>query len=80
MRTIKNARRRRRPLQMRGPEQRGWRGEMEFRVRRAVMGDEGVLRALRIEALTEAPEAFGSTLERELARTTEDWRRWMALG
>jgi ribosomal protein S18 acetylase RimI-like enzyme len=51
-----------------------------FVVRRAAPGDEAVLRAIRIEALTEAPEAFGSTLERELARTPEDWRRWMSPG
>jgi GNAT superfamily N-acetyltransferase len=49
-------------------------------VRRAQIGDEGVLRELRIQALTDEPDAFGSTLERELARTTEDWRRWMSPG
>jgi GNAT superfamily N-acetyltransferase len=53
---------------------------MQFHVRRAVTGDEPVLRALRVQALTDSPRAFGSTLERELARTTEDWRRWMAPG
>jgi GNAT superfamily N-acetyltransferase len=53
---------------------------MQFHVRRAVIGDEPVLRALRVQALTDSPSAFGSTLERELARTTEDWRRWMAPG
>lgn len=37
-------------------------------VRRAAPGDEAVLRALRLEALSEAPEAFGSTSDRELAR------------
>lgn len=51
-----------------------------FNVRRAVFGDEVLLRALRVRALTESPEAFGSTLERELARTTEDWQRWMSPG
>jgi len=40
-------------------------------VRRARSGDEAVLRALRIEALTDAPAAFDSTLERELRRTPE---------
>lgn len=49
-------------------------------VRRAGFGDEPVLRALRLEALTDAPEAFGSTYARELARTTADWQRWFAPG
>jgi ribosomal protein S18 acetylase RimI-like enzyme len=49
-------------------------------VRHAVPGDEPVLRALRLEALIEAPEMFGSTYDRELARTTADWQRWMAPG
>lgn len=49
-----------------------------LKVRRAVSGDEPVLRALRIEALTDAPQAFESTLERELGRTAADWARWLA--
>jgi hypothetical protein len=49
-------------------------------VRRAILGDESVLRALRLEALSDAPEAFGSTYARELARTTADWQRWFAPG
>jgi ribosomal protein S18 acetylase RimI-like enzyme len=49
-------------------------------VRRASPGDEPVLRALRLEALTDAPEAFGSTYAREHARTTADWQRWMVPG
>lgn len=49
-------------------------------VRRAAPGDEPILRALRLEALTEAPDAFASTYERELARTTADWRRWFSPG
>ena len=53
---------------------------MQFRVRRAVIGDEPVLRALRLQALTESPSAFGSTYERELARTTEGWQRWLSPG
>jgi GNAT superfamily N-acetyltransferase len=51
---------------------------MQFNVRRAVIGDEPVLRALRLQALTDSPRAFASTYEREVARTTEDWRRWLA--
>ena len=30
--------------------------------------------------MTDSPEAFGSTYERELARTTLDWQRWLAPG
>lgn len=53
---------------------------MQFDVRRAVPGDEPVLKALRLQALTDSLEAFSSTYERELARTTEDWQRWLAPG
>jgi GNAT superfamily N-acetyltransferase len=53
---------------------------MEFSVRRAVIGDEGVLRSLRMQALTDSPSAFSTTLEREMARTPEDWRKWMSPG
>ena len=53
---------------------------MKFKVRRAANGDEALLRELRIAALTDSPRAFSSTLERELARTSEDWRKWFAPG
>jgi ribosomal protein S18 acetylase RimI-like enzyme len=53
---------------------------MQIRVRRAVLGDEPTLRALRLQALSDAPEAFGSTYERECARTTSDWQRWLSPG
>jgi len=49
-------------------------------VRRAAPGDEAILRSLRLEALTEAPEAFGSTYDREMARTPADWQRWLSPG
>ena len=48
--------------------------------RRAAIGDEALLRSLRLEALMLEPYAFGSTYERELARTVEDWRRWISPG
>ena len=51
-----------------------------MKVRRAGVGDEAILRSLRLEALSLEPDAFGSTYERELARTVEDWRRWMSPG
>lgn len=49
-------------------------------VRRLGIGDEALLRTLRIAALTDSPEQFCSTLEREERRTLEDWRRWLAPG
>jgi GNAT superfamily N-acetyltransferase len=49
-------------------------------LRRAVLGDEPILRELRLQALREAPDAFGSTYERELARSTSDWRQWLTPG
>jgi len=51
-----------------------------WHLRRAVSGDEPILRSLRLQALSEAPDAFGSTLDRELARTTADWQRWLSPG
>ena len=53
---------------------------IERSVRRAALGDEPILRELRLQALREAPVAFGSTYEREMARTTADWQRWMSPG
>ena len=49
-----------------------------FRIRRAESGDEPLLRKIRLEALAEAPDAFGSTLDRERARTLVDWRKWLS--
>jgi ribosomal protein S18 acetylase RimI-like enzyme len=49
-------------------------------VRRAVLGDETILREVRLQALSNAPEAFGSTYEREVARSTADWQRWISQG
>lgn len=44
-------------------------------VRQAVDGDEGTVRLVRLRARADAPEAFGSTLEREQDRTPASWRR-----
>jgi RimJ/RimL family protein N-acetyltransferase len=55
-------------------------GKNATRVRRAALGDEPILRELRLQALADAPEAFGSTYERELARTTSDWQKWLSPG
>lgn len=38
------------------------------------------MRELRLRAMTDAPDAFGSTYDRELARTAEDWQRWLTTG
>jgi ribosomal protein S18 acetylase RimI-like enzyme len=43
-------------------------------------GDEAVLRAVRLEALSEAPEAFGSTYEREVDRSITEWQSWICGG
>ncbi len=51
-----------------------------MKVRRAAVGDERVVRDLRIAALTDVPHSFGSTLQREVARTEDDWRRWFSPG
>lgn len=53
---------------------------IERSVRRAALGDELILRALRLQALSDSPAAFGSTYERELARSTVDWQRWLSPG
>src|SRR3954463_4983471 len=63
-----------------GPEKKEEEADSEVIVRRAVAGDEPILRALRLRALTDSPAAFGSTYERELARTTADWQRWLTPG
>ncbi len=51
-----------------------------FEVRRAAPGDESVVRAVRLRAMADSPDAFGSTYERELARTAADWERWLSTG
>lgn len=55
-------------------------GKERLNLRRAELGDEAILRELRLQALSDSPEAFGSTLDKELTRTTADWQRWMSPG
>ncbi|HTX00228.1 MAG TPA: GNAT family N-acetyltransferase [Acidimicrobiales bacterium] len=49
-------------------------------VKRASLADLGSLRAVRLRALAESPEAFASTLERELAMTDDEWVARMERG
>ncbi|MBI4261317.1 MAG: GNAT family N-acetyltransferase [Actinobacteria bacterium] len=49
-------------------------------VRRARADEWRELRDTRLAALADAPEAFGSTLEREEALPEERWRDWVPAG
>ena len=49
-------------------------------VRETVAGDWQVLRDIRLEALRDAPAAFGSTYEREVLRGEAHWRDWISRG
>ena len=49
-------------------------------VREAVMDDWQALRDIRLEALRDAPTAFGSTYERESGRGEAHWRDRIARG
>lgn len=46
-------------------------------IRRVVEADLPALRDLRLRALNDAPDAFGSSIQQELARTEEEWRWWL---
>lgn len=48
---------------------------MVIEIRRAVLVDWRAVREIRLEALTVAPTAFGSTLDHELAFSDSTWQR-----
>jgi GNAT superfamily N-acetyltransferase len=50
---------------------------MPSAVRRAVSAEWEALKELRLAALRESPDAFGSTYEREARADEAAWRRWI---
>jgi len=60
---------------MKAPKGRG-----PFHVRRAVPGDEAIVRSLRLQALSDSPDDFDSTLKRESAWMTSNWRELLSHG
>src|SRR5579872_5856529 len=49
-------------------------------VRETAMEEWQILRDIRLEALRDAPEAFGSTHDEQAALEEADWRRAISLG
>jgi GNAT superfamily N-acetyltransferase len=45
------------------------------KIERLTRGDEDRLRAIRLHALADAPDAFGATSDKETALLFEDWQR-----
>jgi len=48
--------------------------DVVFAVRRALARDWAALRAIRLEALSDTPDAFGSTIELARGYSNDDWR------
>ena len=49
-----------------------------MQIRRVTSGDWEQLRTIRLAALADAPDAFSSTFEHEVAWPSESWRMWAA--
>lgn len=49
-----------------------------MKISRLVIGDESVLRDIRLRALADSPSAYGSSLDLEIALTDADWRNRLA--
>lgn len=49
----------------------------DIRVRRAISGEWELVRELRLRALADAPDAFGSTFERERSVGRREWIAWV---
>lgn len=49
-----------------------------FSIRRFDNFEADLLRQIRLDALKESPEAFGSTFELESVRPLEFWQKWLA--
>jgi ribosomal protein S18 acetylase RimI-like enzyme len=47
-----------------------------LRVRQLTAEDLPALKAIRLRALQDAPEAYGSTYEGTVTRTDDEWRAW----
>lgn len=51
---------------------------LKFTIRRAAAPDWQSVRAVRLQALADAPAAFGATLEEDEARSNDEWRARVA--
>lgn len=49
-----------------------------FQIRRLALGEERVLQEIRLRALLDEPDAFGSSYEREFVFVQSDWQRRLA--